>query len=375
MHNHVYLFKHIFWLALFGCMVRRFELSWFVCQGSLLQGATCNGACMAADDHAAFHFGMDCLFNQNDSVALPASGGVAGEQIAVREVNSPARSDHITMSQGWSDLDGETPRECSSDTPTGQDACRTDANPILQPTGQDACGKDACVADAVLPPGAEKECGTNVPLLPAEVPSGHVLKKQSGFVGLGMPPPLPAAGSTLPGKKKGPPPQKKKTPKTSGCDSAATPADGSGTPVKNTVSDQTPNKRTKSFSSPLSKRWLRESAPKELDGKATAKAKAKSKAKAKPKTNKQSHAADDAEEVDQVYENKKDYCKERGRILRIADPKWKPREDEIVLTEKQKFFQAPLNKPCDCYSCDVTPDAAADVVSGASPWTRRRTRW
>jgi hypothetical protein len=125
----------------------------------------------------------------------------------------------------------------------------------------------------------------------------------------------------------------------------------------------------------LSKRWLRESAPKELDGKATAKAKAKSKSKAKPKTNKQSHAADDAEEVDQVYENKKDYCKERGRILRIADPKWKPRQDEIDLTEKQKFFQAPLNKPCDCYSCDVTPDAAADVVSGASPWTRRRTRW
>jgi hypothetical protein len=121
----------------------------------------------------------------------------------------------------------------------------------------------------------------------------------------------------------------------------------------------------------LSKRWLRESAPKELDGKATAKAKAKSKAKAKAKTNKQSHATDDAEEVDQVYENKKDYCKERGRILRIADPKWKPRQDEIDLTEKQKFFQAPLNKPCDCCSCDETAlDAAANVVSGASPWTR-----
>ena len=318
---------------------------------------------MAADDHAAFHFGMDRLFNQNDSAAPPASGGVACEQIAVREVNSPARSDHITMSQGWSDLDGETPRECSSHArqdanpilqPTGQDACGKDANPILQPTGQ-----DACVTDAVFPPGAEEECGTNVPLLPAEVPSGHVLKKQSGFVGLGMPPPLPAAGSTLPGKKKGPPPKKKKTPKTSGCDSAATPADGGGTPEKNTgektKSDQTPNKPTKSFSSPLSKRWLRESAPKELDGKATAKAKAKSKAKAKAKTNKQSHAADDAEEVDQVYENKKDYCKERGRILRIADPKWKPRQDEIDLTEKQKFFQAPLNKPCDCCSCDDCP--------------------
>jgi hypothetical protein len=66
----------------------------------------------------------------------------------------------------------------------------------------------------VLPPGAEKECGTNVPLLPAEVPSGHVLKKQSGFVGLVMPPPLPAAGSTLPGKKKGPPPQKRRPEKT-----------------------------------------------------------------------------------------------------------------------------------------------------------------
>ena len=117
------------------------------------------------------------------------------------------------MSQGWSDLAGETPRECSSHArqdantilqSTGQDACGKDANPILQPTGQ-----DACVIDAVFPPGAEKECGTNVPLLPAEVPSGHVLKKQSGFVGLGMPPPLPAAGSTLPSKKKGPPPQKK----------------------------------------------------------------------------------------------------------------------------------------------------------------------
>jgi hypothetical protein len=57
------------------------------------------------------------------------------------------------------------------------------------------------------------------------------------------------------------------------------------TPGKKQKSDQTPNKPTKSFSSPLSKRWLRESAPKELDGKATAKAKAKSKAKAKAKTN------------------------------------------------------------------------------------------
>ena len=213
MHNHVYLFKHIFGLALFGCMVRRFELSWFVCQGSLLQGATCNGACMAADDHAAFHFGMDCLFNQNDSVALPASGGVAGEQIAVREVNSPARSDHITMSQGWSDLDGETPTRAGCLRLLGSDACRTDANPILQPTGQDACGKDACVADAVLPPGAEKECGTNVPLLPAEVPSGHVLKKTIGICGPWHASSIASRWQHLAGQKEGPSPPKKEDPK------------------------------------------------------------------------------------------------------------------------------------------------------------------